>query len=399
MELKDVEIDDFDAETVSEESAKERKKQKNRSGIQTALLVIGINILVLLVVIIGLSVYAFKAGVVTINTDKLAGKTSSDEDVPVYTEEEMQELLSKAQDDATALRETEVSEATASGYSLGRSELLDYIKDTLLTNNSSLETFRLLYPDYLVVVSNSKYNFLTIDRSLAQSTLVQDQLDTTSSDNGEYKYLDTDGNVISHKGIDVSEYQGKIDWSKVADDGVEFAIMRAYYRGYGTGRLVKDAKVEDNLQGAVDNGIHVGLYVFSQAINTDEAIEEAQSAIDTVSPYATNVPIIIDVERVAGANPRMDALSVDERTDVILAFCDTVSAAGYKPMIYFNTEMGALYVDLARLEDIPKWYAWYGDWLYFPYKYDIWQYKDTGSVNGISGNVDMNIALNAFWEE
>ena len=108
-------------------------------------------------------------------------------------------------------------------------------------------------------------------------------------------------------------------------------------------------------------------------------------------------PIVIDVERVAGANPRMDALCVEERTDVILAFCDTVTNAGYIPIVYYNTEMGGLYVDLEKLEGITKWYAWYGSWLYYPYDYSIWQYKDSGKVNGISGGVDMNIALEPFW--
>ena len=117
-----------------------------------------------------------------------------------------------------------------------------------------------------------------------------------------------------------------------------------------------------------------------------------------ISPYAQGVPIVMDVERVAGKDARMDALSPTERTDVILAFCEEVSAQGYIPMLYYNTEMGGLYVENERLDDIAKWYAWYSEVPYFPYKYDIWQYSDKGSVNGIKGDVDLNISFNAFWE-
>ena len=312
----------------------------------------------------------------------------------------MQEIISENAEDAEALRISEVEAASvqskAQGYSLGRSDLLDFIKTTLLSTNSSIETFRLLYPNNIVVVSNSAYHFLPINTSLKMSELVKDRIRVT--DDGEIQYTDEAGNVISHKGIDVSEYQGNINWGKVKADGVEFAIVRTHYRGYGTGRLVEDTMASANISGALANGVKVGAYVFSQAITEAEAVEEAEAAIKTLSPYVSGgVPVVIDVERVAGKNPRMDALTPTERTDVILAFCNKVTEAGYKPMLYFNTEMGALYIENERLEEIPKWYAWYSESLYFPYKYDIWQYKDTGSVSGISGNVDMNIGLEPLW--
>jgi len=390
MELQDFEIEDLDSEeedlvTTSGGSGSAKK------GALKVISIVGINLLAILLVIVVLGVVAFAKGKI-----KLAGvQTADSPEQPIYTESQMQQLVSEAQENATATMDAEVQGAYNNGYSIGQNALLDYIKDTLMNNNSSLETFNKIYPDHFVVVSNGRYNFIPINKNIAQCDLVQDQIVTL--DSGEMQYTDAEGNVVSHKGIDVSEYQGNIDWAKVAADGVEFAIVRAYYRGYGTGRLVRDSKVEDNIQGAIDNGVHVGVYVFSQAINREEAVEEAQMAIETLQPYATNVPIVIDVERVSGANPRMDALTVEERTDVILAFCDTVSNAGYIPIIYYNTEMGGLYVDLEQLEGITKWYAWYGSWLYYPYEYDIWQYKDSGKVNGISGSVDMNIALKPFW--
>lgn len=392
MELEDFEIEDLDAEDYDAEEdlvSSSAGTGSVKKGAIKVISIVGINLLVILLLIVIMGVVLFAKGKITI------AKTYEEGQEPIYTEEQMKQLMLAAKEDAAALADAEVEGAYNNGFSIGQNSLLDYIKDTLMNNNSSLETFNKIYPDHFIVVSNGRYNFLQINNNLKLSNLVQDQI--VVLDSGELQYTDANGNVTSHKGIDVSEYQGNINWSKVAADGVEFAIMRAYYRGYGTGRLVKDTKIEDNLQGAIDNGVHVGVYVFSQAITREEAVEEAESAIETLSPFATNVPIVIDVERVAGANPRMDALSVEERTDVILAFCDTVTNAGYIPIVYYNTEMGGLYVDLEKLEGITKWYAWYGSWLYYPYDYSIWQYKDSGKVNGISGGVDMNIALKPFW--
>lgn len=389
-----MDIQDYDLEEDLDDVERDVVIKKKKGRGFTLAFVFAISIAAVLLLFVGLLILAYFSGKYEVVREDENGE------FPIYTESRMQEIIAENEAEAEALRLSEVEAAgvqsKAQGYALGRSDLLDFIKTTLLSTNSSIETFRLLYPNNIVVVSNSAYHFLPIDQSLKMSELVQDRIKVT--DEGEIQYTDEAGNVISHKGIDVSEYQGNINWDKVRADGVEFAIVRTHYRGYGTGRLVEDTKASANISGALASGIKVGAYVFSQAITEAEAVEEAQAAIDTLSPYVSGgVPIVIDVERVAGKNPRMDSLTPTERTDVILAFCDKVTEAGYKPMIYFNTEMGALYIENVRLEEIPKWYAWYATSLYFPYKYDIWQYKDTGSVSGISGNVDMNIGLEPLW--
>ncbi len=389
-----MDIQDYDLEEDLDDVERDVVIKKKKGRGFTVAFVFAISIAAVLLLFVGLLILAYFSGKYEVVREDENGE------FPVYTESRMQEIIAENEAEAEAQRLSEVEAAgvqsKAQGYALGRSDLLDFIKTTLLSTNSSIETFRLLYPNNIVVVSNSAYHFLPIDQSLKMSELVQDRIKVT--DEGEIQYTDEAGNVISHKGIDVSEYQGNINWDKVRADGVEFAIVRTHYRGYGTGRLVEDTKASANISGAINSGIKVGAYVFSQAITEAEAVEEAQAAIDTLSPYVSGgVPIVIDVERVAGKNPRMDSLTPTERTDVILAFCDKVTEAGYKPMIYFNTEMGALYIENERLEEIPKWYAWYATSLYFPYKYDIWQYKDTGSVSGISGNVDMNIGLEPLW--
>ncbi len=390
MEIQDYDLED-DIDDLDDDDEGYSSRKRNRGMI--AALVFAISIAVVLLLFIGLLLIAYFSGKYAVV------KEDDNGEFPKYTETQMQDMISEISEDAESLRASEVEAASvqskAQGYALGRSDLLDFIKTTLLSNNSSIETFRIIYPNYLVVVSNSAYHFLPINNDLKMSELVSDRVRVTEE--GEIQYTDEAGNVTSHKGIDVSEYQGNINWSKVKADGVEFAIVRTHYRGYGTGRLVKDSMADANIRGAVENGVKVGAYVFSQAITEAEAIEEADAAIETLSPYVSDVPIVIDVERVAGKNPRMDELTPTERTDVILAFCKRVTEAGYRPMLYFNTEMGALYIENERLEEIPKWYAWYATSLYFPYKYDIWQYKDTGRVNGISGNVDMNVGLEPLW--
>lgn len=385
-----MDFDEIDIENIEDIAPREPEKKNSKNGLMKALLATSICILVILVGIVGCIVYVCVTG-----EFKIIKK--SDPNRPVYSETQMQEMISQVNEDAELLRDTQVTAAQEEGYLLGRVDLLDYIKTTLLSTNSSIDTFRSLYPDYLLVVSKGAYHFLPINKSLRLSKLEEDR--RIVKDNGEIQYLDELGNVCSYKGIDVSQYQGKIKWDQVAADGVDFAFVRLFFRGYGAaGRIVEDERYEENLKGAIDNGIHVGAYVFTQAITEEEAIEEAQLAIEMVAPYANNIPIVMDVERISNADGRMNSLTPEERTNVILAFCKTIEEAGYQPYIYYNTETGALDVDNARIDAIPKWYAWYGTSLFFPYEYDIWQYKDSGSVKGINGNVDMNVAFKPFWE-
>lgn len=185
----------------------------------------------------------------------------------------------------------------------------------------------------------------------------------------------------------------------MAQDGVEFAFIRVALRGYGTGKLVEDEYFEQNVEGAQAAGIKVGAYIYSQAINEEELLEEANLVLEKIAPYTIECPIVFDVEKVTGAKGRMNDISLEERTNLALLFCRTIENAGYKPMIYHNAEMGALMIDLETLEDYDKWFASYSDTLYYPYEYKIWQYTQNGRVAGISTAVDMNICIEPVWEE
>lgn len=193
-------------------------------------------------------------------------------------------------------------------------------------------------------------------------------------------------------GIDVSHWQGTIDWSSVADDGIEFAVIKATGRGTTSGSLYTDGQLTTNLDGAISAGIPVGVYCFSQAITEEEAIEEANYTCDKISGYSLSLPVFIDYEYTSGY--RLDnGASVETRTNIIDAFCSTVAARGYTPGVYSGGYLLATAIDGASLaEDYTMWVASYSSSIrYYTGVYDMWQYSSSGSVDGIStGSTDMD---------
>jgi len=278
----------------------------------------------------------------------------------------------------------------AEGELKGQEDTLQALKVALTEGNTMVEALRPLYKDELVVVSGGKFNFVPIKENLKKNTYSEENL--TIHENGLYDYVLEDG-TNAKKGIDVSKHQGKIDWKKVAADGVEFAFIRVGLRGYGTGEIVADSQFEANVKGAKQNGIKVGVYFFTQAINEEEAVEEATFVLEQIAPYDIELPIVIDVEKVSDSSARMNQISVQQRTLNTIAFCDTIAEKGYEPMIYHNMEMAALMIDMEALEDYNKWFAYYNGDMYYPYDYKVWQYSESGHVNGISGKVDLNLWL------
>lgn len=288
-----------------------------------------------------------------------------------------------------------VAEAVANAQDSTRMEVTDSILSEIQTGlengQTVVDTLRPLYPEHIVVVSNGQFYFVPIRDDLKKHDLIQENLQVLES--GELQYVEN-GTVVSHKGIDVSRYQGDIDWNRVAQTGVEYAFIRVGVRGYGEeGRILLDEKFEDNVQGATAAGIKVGVYFFSQAITEDEAAEEAQVVLDAIAGYNVTYPIVYDVEKTGAANGRMNQISVEERTRIARVFIDKIKEAGYTPMIYSNMEMWSVLIDMASFEDVEKWFAYYGTDLYFPYEYAVWQYSDTGHVDGVGGEVDMNISF------
>ncbi len=211
---------------------------------------------------------------------------------------------------------------------------------------------------------------------------------------GEYTYTEN-GEDITLKGVDVSKYQAEIDWNKVAADGVEFAIIRLGFRGMGTqGTCELDPYFKQNAEGAKKAGIDVGVYFFTQATTVEEAKEEAKFVIDNLKGYDITWPVVFDTEAITSYKAaRANKLSREVRTACAKAFLEEIKAAGYTPMLYANTRWSILNLDLAELSDYDFWYAYYGDDLYYPYKFSMWQYTASGTVDGIKGNADLNISF------
>lgn len=192
-------------------------------------------------------------------------------------------------------------------------------------------------------------------------------------------------------GIDVSYHQGDIDWEQVRASGVRFVMMRVGYRGYGeSGKLVEDTNFQTNIQGALDAGLEVGVYFFSQALDLKEVEEEVDFLLERIEGYEIAMPVVYDWEYVSdeARTANMDARTL---TDCSKHFCDLVQEAGYQPMIYFNRNQAAYLLHLEELVDYPFWLAAYTDRMAFPYKVDMWQYTDNGRVPGIEGAVDVDI--------
>lgn len=215
----------------------------------------------------------------------------------------------------------------------------------------------------------------------------------TDKKTGYKYYKDKDDSVSSRIGIDVSEFQGEeIDWKKVKDSGVEFAIIRLGYRAYGEeGELVPDAMYEKNIQGTLDAGLETGVYFFSQAASPVEAVEEAEYVLERIRGYDIDGPIVYDTEDIEYAAARTDKNTRQEITNYCKAFCDTIEAAGYDSMIYSNMKWMAFTLDMEELSGYDFWYADYHTAPQCPYKYKIWQYSETGTVPGISGSVNLNL--------
>ena len=202
-----------------------------------------------------------------------------------------------------------------------------------------------------------------------------------------------DENYTVLRGIDVSEFQRTIDWEAVKADGIDFAIIRAGGRLMQSGGLYADKCFVDNVRGALAAGLQVGVYFFSQAISPEEGLEEAEMVLSMLEGYDITMPVVMDWERLGGSDVRTYGVGADRVTAAAIAFCDRVREAGYTPMIYMNSYCGYTKLDLRDLTDVELWFAEYESVPSFRYHFTMWQYSSQGRVNGINGDVDMNLCF------
>ncbi len=220
-------------------------------------------------------------------------------------------------------------------------------------------------------------------------------------ENGRYTYSEN-GEQISRIGVDVSYHNGEIDWERVAADGVDFAILRVGYRGYESGMLNLDERFKDYIEGAEAAGLDVGVYFFSQAVTTEEAVEEANFVMEQIRGYKITFPVIFDWELMDSETARTSDTAPYTVTECAAAFCDTIMDGGYKPMVYGSRRFALLKLNMSKLADYDFWFAEYKDGHNeptYPYSYQIWQYASDGTVDGINGEVDMNICFADYGKE
>lgn len=259
--------------------------------------------------------------------------------------------------------------------------------ESTFTESTSSETEQEPEPFYFVDASGNLHETEIMENAAKHSY----NWDYLQYDASGISYTGDD-NYIVRKGIDVSKWQGDIDWKKVKAAGYDFAFIRLGYRGYGEdGTLNLDATFHQNMQNARKHGIDLGVYFFSQAVNETEAIEEANFVIDALKNYKLQLPVVFDPELINSADARTDDVTGEQFTKNTIAFCETIKQAGYEPMVYSNMYWQAYLFDMTQLQDYPFWYADYEVEPQTPYAFSFWQYSDTGIVDGIEGNVDLNL--------
>lgn len=210
--------------------------------------------------------------------------------------------------------------------------------------------------------------------------------------NGRMAYY-VNGNKESYLGMDVSKYQGYIDYNEVKKDGIDFVIIKLGARGYGTGQLTVDDYFQDNIKRATDAGLEVGISFSSQAITVDEAYEEAEFVLQYLQEYDIGYPVIFEMEHVVNDIARIDELTKEDKTQITKAFLDKIEEAGFNAMLsgdkawlFADINYAALSAYDVRLEqeaDLPD----------YPYRFYMWQYTQKGTVDGVSGQVPLTICF------
>ncbi len=307
----------------------------------------------------------------------------------VKTHLSLQKEYQRLRDNKDQIVEDEVEGKLQEAQDQEREMVLEEFKEGLSVNSKTLSFLREQYKDrYLVYSISSQYLFEPIlDIPMADYSGGEFVTDETTGLRSFVK----DGKTLTKHVIDVSKYQGTIDWKAVKESGIEGAIIRAGVRGYGSGEIVADSEFDNNMKGALEEDLDVGAYFFSEAITVEEAKEEAEFILKAVKPYKVNLPIVLDLEMIDGDEARNESLSKEELTKIALTFMETVEEAGYEAMLYGNIRTISEMIDMTQFTDYKLWFAYYNSDIYVPYKVDMWQYASDGKINGVNTDCDVNM--------
>ena len=293
-----------------------------------------------------------------------------------YTKAQAQQLMDQA-----------VSEAMKQAGDELRSKFREKLDE-----GDKLGAIRSIFPDDIVTEFAGQYSITPIDKNLDKNPIADE--DMTIDGDGYLSYIGADESIEVTHGIDVSRTQGDIDFAKVKEDGIDFVMIRAGLRGTAEGQLLEDDFFKTNLKKAMKAELGIGVYFFSQAINTAEAEEEADYVIELLNGAEITYPVAIDLEQISTSDARTAKLSGTLYSEIADTFCRKISEAGYTPMLQGNIRTFMELLDKEELQNYPIWVVYYDFPQYYPYKYQMWQYSKNGIVDGIDGDVNLDICIN-----
>ncbi len=248
----------------------------------------------------------------------------------------------------------------------------------------------------MVEVTNGSGGTIWVDEAEALTPFALDRYAFSVTD-GVVSYLGE--GAMLRRGIDVSDHQGEIDWQAVAASGIDFAMVRVGWRGYGQGTLNEDERFRENIEGAQAAGLDVGVYFFSQAVSVLEAAEEAVYTAHLLENYTLDLPVFFDWEFIGTEPARTDGTSTETITAACTEFCSLLRGEGFQVGVYTYIPAVYQHYDLNALSGLMVWMGDLGTWPEFYYEHDIWQYSITGSVPGIEGDVDLDVMFLRIAEE
>ncbi len=206
------------------------------------------------------------------------------------------------------------------------------------------------------------------------------------------KYYEN-GKNISSMGVDISKETGDVDFSKLKKAGVQFVMIKVGARGYGNGQITLDDHFAEYMKAASEAGLNIGVYFFSQAITKEEALEEANLVYQNIKDYKITYPIAFDMEKITGDISRIDTLTKEEKSNIALVFLQSLKDVGYKGIIYGNKEWLIQQINLSTVGSFDIWLSQIGDVPDYPYKFSMWQYTQSGKIDGITGDANLDICF------
>lgn len=250
-------------------------------------------------------------------------------------------------------------------------------KHTLVVNRDGKEEWVLISP-YL---PKHDYDFTKL---VCQSDLM--------------KYYE-EGRQVSYVGADISKYQDYVDFVKLKKAGIDFVMIRVGARGYGSGQLVLDDYFSDNMKRATDAGLQIGVYFSSQAVTTEEALEEAEMVLEALEDYKISYPVAFEMSFEENDSARIEKLSKSEKTEIAKTFLEAVGAEGYMTMIYGDKEWLIKEIDMSKLTAYDVWLSQTQDVPDYPYRFTMWQYTRKATVDGIAGYANLNVSFIDYSEK